>query len=171
MEAVAPRRQELAQALGELDAALDDTRAARVAAMAAEPIAPAPLVAVLGQAPADCAGRQAWCGLAYRVESYRDRHPEALGHEASGGIAAAIGPRPADRWHRAPEWDDLAGELAHGVALVATAGELAKPRKPVLESEASSWLELVNRAGQVLEAQTLNRERGISRDYGMELGL
>ncbi len=171
VEAVAPQRQELIQALAELDAALDDTRATRVAAMAAEPVAPPPWWRCRPGPGRPTPERQAWCGLAYRVESYRDRHPEALGHEASGGVAAAIGPRPADRWHRAPEWDHLAGELAHGVALVATAGELAKPREPVLESEASSWLELVNRAGQVLEAQTLASERGISRDHGMELGL
>ncbi len=93
-EAVAPERAELTRVLGELEVALDDTRAARVAAIAGEPIAPVHLVAVLGEAPAESAGRQAWCGLAYRVESYRDRHPEALGHEASGGVVAAIAGEP-----------------------------------------------------------------------------
>lgn len=169
MDAVAPERAELTQVLGEFDAALDDTRAARVAAMAAEPVAPAHLV-VLGEPPADSAGRQAWYGLAYRVESYRDRHPEALGHEASGGVAAAIGPRPGERWQRAPEWDDLAGQLGHGVALVAMAVEVARPGE-TMPNEPSSWQEFVDQAGRDLEARTPTLERGIRPDHGMELSL
>jgi conjugative relaxase-like TrwC/TraI family protein len=170
MDAVAPERAELTQVLGEFDAALDDTRAARVAAMAAEPVAPAHLVVVLGEPPADSAGRQAWYGLAYRVESYRDRHPEALGHEASGGVAAAIGPRPGERWQRAPEWDDLAGQLGHGVALVAMAVEVARPGE-TMPNEPSSWQEFVDQAGRDLEARTPTLERGIRPDHGMELSL
>ncbi|MDP9019536.1 MAG: relaxase domain-containing protein [Actinomycetota bacterium] len=169
-DAVAPHRMELTQVLAELDAALDDTRAARVAAMAGEPIAPIHLVAVLGEPPADSAGRQAWCGLAYQVESYRDRHPEALGHEAFGGVAAAIGPRSGERWQRAPEWDDLAGQLGRGVDLVAMAVEVARPGE-TMPDEPSSWLELVDQAGRDLTARTPTLERGIRPDHGMELGL
>ncbi|HEV2810918.1 MAG TPA: MobF family relaxase [Acidimicrobiales bacterium] len=169
-DAVAPQRAELTQVLAEIDAALDDSRAARVSAIAAEPVAPAHLVAVLGEPPANSAGGQAWCGLAYRVESYRDRHPEALGHEASAGVAAAIGPRPGERWQRAPDWDDLAGQLGHGVALVAMAVEVAGPGE-TMPDEPSSWLELVHQAGRDLEPRTPTLERGISRDHGMELSL
>ena len=124
MAAVAPERAELVQALAEIDAALDDTRAQRVATLAREPIAPAHLVLVLGDPPADSAGRQVWCGLAYGIEAYRDRHPEALGHEAHGGAMAAIGPRPGQRWDRAPEWDDVAGRIADAPALVGIATDI-----------------------------------------------
>ena len=169
MEAVAPDRAELSEALRELDAALDDTRAARVAAVAAEPLAPSHLASVLGEPPVDQAGRAAWCGLAYRVETYRDRHPEALEHAAHGGVMGAIGPRPGARWCGQPEWEDLADRLAHGADLVAMARELASPSAAL--DEASSWLEVVERAHRLLDAETVTLDRGISRDHGMELGL
>ena len=169
MEAVAPQRVELSEALGELDAALDNTRAARVEAMAAEPLAPTHLAGVLGEPPVDRAGRAAWCGLAYRVESYRDRHPEALEHPAHGGVMAAIGPRPGERWCPEPEWDDLADRLAHGADVVGMARGLASPSAAL--DETLSWLELADRAGRLLEAETVALNRGISRDHGMGLGL
>ena len=169
MEAVAPHRAELGEALGEIAAALDDTRAARVAAMAAEPLAPSHLVEVLGEPPADGARRAAWCGLAYRIETYRDRHPEALEHATEGGVMAAIGPRPGEHWCRQPEWDDLADRLVHGADVVALARGLASPGATL--DETSSWLELADRAGRLLETQTVTLDRGISRDHGMELGL
>ncbi len=83
---------------------------------------------------------------------------------------AAIGPRPGERWQRAPEWDDLAGQLGHGVALVAMAVEVARPGETMPDGP-QSWLELVDQAGRVLEARTPTLERGITRDHGMELGL
>ena len=169
VEAVAPRRAQLGEALGDLDAALDDTRAPRVAAMAAAPLAPTHLAGVLGEPPAGAAGRAAWCGLAYRVETYRDRHPEALPHVAEGGVMAAIGRRPGERWCRQPEWDDLADHLAHGAEVVATARRLTSPDARL--DGATSWLELADQAGQLLEAETVTLDRGISRDRGMELGL
>lgn len=169
MEAVAPQRAELIEALGELDAALDDTRAARVAAMATQPLAPTHLAGVLGEAPEDPAGRAAWCGLAYRVEAYRDRHPEALEHIAEGGVIAAIGPRPGEKWCRQPEWDDLAEHLGHGPETVTMAKRLRTGGEALDES--SSWLELLDQAGLLLEAETAVLDRGINRDHGMELGL
>ena len=90
LAATEPQRTELTEALAELDAALDDTRPERVAAISGEAIVPAHLVAVLGEPPSHTAARQAWCGLACRIESYRDRHPEALGHETAGGVMAAL---------------------------------------------------------------------------------
>ena len=169
MEAVGPERAELREALGELDAALDDTRAARVAAMAAEPLAPSHLIGVLGGPSAHGAGRAAWCGLAYRVETYRDRHPEALEHVAEGGVMAAIGRRPGEWSCRQPEWDDLADHLAHGANVVARARRFASPGARL--DEATSWLELADQAGRLLEAETVTLDRGISPDHGMELGL
>ncbi|HEX2701263.1 MAG TPA: hypothetical protein VHM89_13770, partial [Acidimicrobiales bacterium] len=169
VEAVAPQRGELCEALGELDAALDDTRAARVAAMATQPLAPTHLAGVLGEAPEDPAGRAAWCGLAYRVEAYRDRHSDVVEHAAHGRVPAAIGPRPGEQWCREPEWDDLAERLAHGVEVVATASALAPPIGTLDQS--SSWLELVDRAGRLLESEAVTLERGIRPDHGMGLGL
>lgn len=171
MAAHAPQRAELTQALAELDAALDETRAARVRAMAGEHLAHAHLVAVLGEPPADPAGQAVWRGLACRVESYRDRHPEALGHESDGGVMAAIGPRPVERWMTAPEWDALAGRLARGHALVAVAGEIASPGEDTLPSDPSSWIELMDQASLVLEASRQTVNRGLSRDHGLDLGL
>ena len=171
LAATEPQRAELTQSLRELEAALDDTRAARVAALAAGPNAPTHLAAALGEPPANSAGRQAWCGLAYRVESYRDRHPEALGHEAHGGVMAAIGPPPASSWYRAPEWDDLAGQLAHGAVLVAMAEEVSRPGEAMLQGEVSAWLQLVDHASRVLHARTPTPDREISPDHGIELGL
>lgn len=86
-------------------------------------------------------------------------------------MVAAIGPPSGERWQRAPEWDDLAGQLAHGVALMAVAAEISGPGKGGFENDVSAWLERIERAGHVLNAKTLTRERGISPDQGMELSL
>lgn len=133
-------------ALGELDAGLDDTRAARVIAMANEATAPTHLVAVLGAVPTSPAGRQVWCALAYRVESYRDRHPAALGHDLDGGLMAAIGPRPVERWQHDPEWAGLAGHLRRAPALVALATGLEVPGGEAGLGELSCWLERLERS-------------------------
>ncbi len=165
-----PRRVELTEALAELDAALDDTRPARVAALADEAIVPAHLVAALGEPPTDTAPRQAWSKLAGRIESYRDRHPEALGHEVAGGVTAAIGPRQAERWLPDPEWDDLAGQLRHGRALVAVAAEIeGRTSASPVGSEPLSWADILDQAGALLETQRRTAERGLDR--GMGLGL
>jgi conjugative relaxase-like TrwC/TraI family protein len=165
-----PRRVQLTEALAEIDAALDDTRAARVAALSDGPIFPAHLVAVLGEVPNNTAGRQAWRGLASRIESYRDRHPEALGHEGAGGVMAAIGPRQAERWLPDPEWDDLAGQLRHGPALVAVAAEIeGRTSVSPVGAEMLSWADILDQAGTLLEAQRRTAERGLDR--GMGLGL
>ena len=170
MAAVAPERAEVAQALAEIDAALDDTRAQRVAALAREPIAPAHLVSVLGDPPAHPAGRQVWCGLAYGIESYRDRHPEALGHEAHGGAMAAIGPRPGQRWDLAPEWDDMAERITDGPALVGIAADIGLRGDTVHQAEVSTWLSAVDAAGEALEAQGPRVEHGLTPDHGFSLG-
>lgn len=104
--------------MGEINAALDDTRAHRVTALSAELVVPAHLAAVVREVPSDAGARQAWCGLAYRIESYRDRHPEALGHEAHGGVVAAIGAPPGGAVDAGSRVDDLAGQLRHAAELV-----------------------------------------------------
>ena len=161
-------RTELTHVLDELDAALDDTRAQRVAALSAQAIVPAHLAAVLGKVPPDPGARQVWCGLAGRVESYRDRHPGALGHEAHGGVVAAIGPRPGERWMPDPEWDDLAGQLRHGTELVAAAAHVEATG--VSHADAGSWVEVLDRAGALLEAKGRTADHGLEQDHGLGLG-
>jgi hypothetical protein len=161
------RRTELTHALAEIDAALDETRAQRVADLSAEAIVPAHLAA-LGEVPTDPGARQVWCGLACRIESYRDRHPDALGHEAHGGVEAAIGPRPAERWMPDPEWDALAGHLRHGAGLVAVAAQLEATG--VSYADAHSWIEVLDHAGALLEAQGRTPDHGLDLDSGLGLG-
>lgn len=95
-----------------------------------------------------------------RVEAYRDRNPEVFEHGAQGGVMAAIGPRPGERWCRQPEWDDLADHLAQGADVLAMARGLASPGATL--DETSSWLELADRAGRLLGAETVTLDRGIS---------
>lgn len=166
----------MVDALAELDAALDHTRAARVRTLATEP--PRHLVDVLGPPPACGAGRAAWCGLALGVEAYRDRHPEALGSEDDGGVVGAIGPRPSPRWQPEPEWDGLARRLADGPAVVSVAAELGARREAQHDSPLS-WLAAADDARGALGAvrssprcpPDLLPERDLRADRGMSLGL
>ncbi|MGI8686071.1 MAG: MobF family relaxase [Acidimicrobiales bacterium] len=169
LAATEPRRVELTEAMAELDAALDDTRAARVTELSAQAIVPAHMVEVLGEPPADPGSRQAWWGLAYRIESYRDRHPEALGHETAAGVMAAIGPRTAERWVSDPEWDDLTDQLVHGRGLVRMAQEV-DGSEPTFAADAPSWDHVLDQAVDLLKAQDRAVERGLDHDHGMGLG-
>ena len=165
-------RIELTDALAELDAALDHTRAGRVAELADLDLTPTHLAGVLGQAPTDPRGRQAWCGLAERIESYRDRHPDALGHEEAGGVVGAVGPRPAKRWMPAPDWDDLAGRLRHGREVVAVAAQVAAlAPSSAAGPEEGSWAEVFDQAAVLLKARSRQADRGLYRDDGLGLGL
>lgn len=139
--------------------------------LATEPITPLHLVAAQGEQPTSLAGRQAWSGLAYRVESYRDRHPEALGHEAGGGVMAAIDPRPVGRWLPAREWEGLAGQLACATDLVSLAAEARAPGGTALLGDVSSWLERVDHAGAAVAARDAAAvDRGLSLNDGLGLG-
>ncbi len=170
LAATEERRVELTGALAELDAALDDTRAKRVEALAAEPIVPPHLVDVVGEAPSDPHARQAWWGLAWRIEAYRDRHPDALGHEADGGVIAAIGPSPAARWMPDAEWDDLAGQVRHGRSLVALAAEASNADVDGAWGDATAWAEVVEEAGALLNSQRATVDRGVGRETGRSIG-
>ena len=167
--AIEPRRAELSRKLCELDAALDDTLAGRVAALADQALVPTHLIEVIGEPPIDPSGRKTWCGLAYAVESYRDRHPEALGHETQSGIMAAIGPRPGQRWHSEQEWDALAWRVGKGKDLVRTGAEFGHRQSPQLGAE-SSWLELLDQASAAMETNRVTAERELGRDHGVGLG-
>ena len=68
----APRRNELASTLVQLDGALDHTRAERVRALADEP--PTYQVERLGDPPRSTAGRAVWCHHALPIEAALDRN-------------------------------------------------------------------------------------------------
>ncbi len=172
------QRRVAADAVAELDAALDHTRAARVRALASAGDAPCHLVAVLGEAPAGGSGRAAWCGLALQVEAYRDRHPDSFSLDDYSDVVTAIGPRPTPRWRPDAEWDGLARRLADAPAVVAVAAELGD--QPGVEPDSPlAWLALVDDARGALDAvrssplcpPALQPERDLRADRGMSLGL
>ena len=71
----APRGQEFAATLAQLDAALDHTRPQRVRALADQP--PAHQVQRLGEPPRSAAGRAVWCHHALPIEAALDRNDGA----------------------------------------------------------------------------------------------
>ncbi|MDP9386525.1 MAG: hypothetical protein M3Q48_01000, partial [Actinomycetota bacterium] len=158
LAATGAQRAELTEVLAELAAALDDTQAERVEALAAEPIIPPHLV----EAPSDPHARQAWCGLAWRVEAYRDR-PDALHDEADAGVMAAIGPRPGARWMPDAEWDDLAGQLRHRRSLVALSAGANNADFDGAWGDATAWAEILEQAEALLDAQRTAVDRRFAR--------
>jgi hypothetical protein len=70
------QRQELGTTLAQVDAALDRTRPARVAALAEDP--PGHLVQRIGPAPGTPAGRAVWCHHAHDIEADLDRNDGAI---------------------------------------------------------------------------------------------
>ncbi|HET7489359.1 MAG TPA: MobF family relaxase [Acidimicrobiales bacterium] len=169
-----PRRRD-ADALAELDGALVDSLAARVRALAGDP--PAHLVEVLGRPPAPGAGRSAWCGLALRVEHYRDGHPEALGHDDDDGVNAAIGPRPSSRTQRPSAWDRVAGALRNAEAVVSVSAGLGDDAHRGGDGPAG-WMATADRAAELIDAveaaplpqRQIYPERDLGADHGMSIG-
>lgn len=114
VEAIAPRRHELTQALLEIDAALDATRAERIMAMTREP--PTHLVAALGAVPEDLAARHRRCQHRHRdrLRTGRDHHRRigarrGLGPPTRGGTGGDRGlsqPRPWKRPGRVRNWTE-----------------------------------------------------------------
>ena len=86
---------DLEQSVGDVDRALERVRAERVIAMEGGDEPRSHVVGMLGEPPSSVAGRQAWCALAYEIETYRDHHPNAIGHEHAEGVHGAIGPSPS----------------------------------------------------------------------------
>jgi hypothetical protein len=68
----APRRQELASSLAQLDAALDHARPQRLLALVSDPSPD--LVKRLGEPPESAAGRAVWCHHALPIEAALDRN-------------------------------------------------------------------------------------------------
>jgi hypothetical protein len=136
---------ELEQAFTDVDGVLDRLRADRVIEMASGHEPRTHVKAILGEPPASLAGRQAWCALAYEIETYRDHHPDAVGHEYEDGVHAAIGPSPSSLSDRTP-WDHLARRIADGAEIIVVAGALPFENQPDRLGGPEQWSERVNRA-------------------------
>ena len=142
---------ELEQAFADVDGALDRLRADRVIAMASGHEPRTHVVAIVGEPPASLAGRQAWCALAYEIETYRDHHPEAPGREHENGVQAATGPSPSSLSDRTT-WDHLARRIADGAEIIAVAGALLVEEQPDRLGGPERWSERLNIAFEAREA-------------------
>jgi hypothetical protein len=138
---------DLEQSVADVDRALERVRTDRVIAMERGDAPRSHVVAMLGEPPPSIAGRQAWCALAYEIETYRDHHPNAVGYEHEEGVYAAIGPSPSSLSYRAT-WDHLIRRIADGVEIVAAADALPVEEQPGLGGP-DRWSE---RLGDAFEA-------------------
>ena len=87
LEETEAARAELAATRRDLSRALDETRSGRVLIAADRPeVAPA-LIATIGVAPRDAAGRAVWCGIAEQVERECDRTAAGVALGAGGSRA------------------------------------------------------------------------------------
>jgi conjugative relaxase-like TrwC/TraI family protein len=114
---------DLEQSVADVERALERVRTDRVIAMERGDAPRSHVVGMLGEPPSSFTGRQAWCALAYEIETYRDHHPNAVGHEHEHGAQAAIGPAPSSLSDRI-SWDHLTRRIADGAAIVAVADAL-----------------------------------------------
>lgn len=149
VEAMAKDRAVLYYTITELDSALQATKAERVVALAAEPLAPTHLAVVIGDPPPDPTARAVWCALAAEVESYRDTHPQAMSRDRSTGVEVAIGRKPKS-WADSQAWEGLAKRLAAGRDLIGIAGELSLDAEPTAaELDPATWARSLTQAEQL----------------------
>jgi hypothetical protein len=142
---------DLEQAFADVDMALDHLRADRVVEMASGHEPRTHVVAIVGEPPSSVAGRQAWCALAYEIETYRDHHPDAVGHEHEQGVHAAIGPTFSSLGDRAT-WDHLARRIADGAGIIAVADGLPYGDQPDRLGGPERWNERLNHAFEARDA-------------------
>ncbi len=157
---------DLEQSFADVDGVLDRLRTDRVIDMASGHAPRMHVVAMLGEPPPSIAGRQAWCALAYEIETYRDHHPDAGGHEHEDGVRAAIGPSPSSLSDRTA-WDHLVRRIAHGAEIIAVADGLPLDDEPDRLGGPERWSERLNRAFEARDAVVaLEREApGLGIDF------
>ena len=143
---------ELEGAVADIDGALDHTRPDRVLAMLRAEESPKYLTDVLGAVPETVAGQQAWCGLAWEIESYRDAHPTASHEESDRGVQAALGRCP-DWYADSLAWIYLAGRVADGPDIVATAERTPADDQAIDLGDHGCWAARLDRAENLLEAE------------------
>ena len=138
---------DLEQSVADVDRALERVRAERVIAMERGDVPRSHVVGLLGEPPSSVPGRQAWCALAYEIETYRDHHPIAIGHEHEEGVHAAIGPCPSWLSDRM-SWDHLTRRIGDGAGVVVLADSLSVQEQPGLGGPAR-WSERLDHAFEV----------------------
>lgn len=120
MEETAWEQMRLHTAVADLDDALGATRAGRVAAAACDPTSDLQLS--LGRPPHTGGGLAAWCGIAERVEAWRDHTATPTGRAEpcfGGDHHPVLGPRPPRG--AGQSWDRLVALVDHAEELVAAA--------------------------------------------------
>jgi hypothetical protein len=142
---------DLEQAIADVHGALERLRAGRVIDMASGHEPRVHVVAVLGDPPPSVAGRQAWCALGFEIETYRDHHPDAVGHEHQEGVQAAIGPWPSSLSDGAT-WDHLARRVADGAEIIAIADAIPLEDEPDRLGGPERWSERLNHAFEARDA-------------------
>jgi hypothetical protein len=158
LAATASQRQELSQAVGDLDDALASTRPERALALARQEVTPAHLVQALGPLPEEPGPRAVWCALAEEVEAFRDRHP---GRDLDDEV---------DRWHDPSlhaDQERLQELLARAPELVVAGDQLIVDIDPLRELSTRGW------AVQLEQAQELAPRLpgpALDQSLGMDLG-
>jgi hypothetical protein len=120
LSATANARAALRNDTRDLIDALDTTRPQRVRAAARGDIAYQDLRDALGPPPSTDAGLAAWCGIAYRVETYRDRHGVDRATRADDAATRLLGAKPPTGGGRI-EWDRVASLVGAASSILADA--------------------------------------------------
>ena len=151
LAATVDRRQELNQAVADLEDALERSRPERVLALAGRDIPPAHL-------PEGPGRRAVWCALTEEVEQFRDHHPgRALDEEV-------------DRWHHPGLHADqtrLHDLFARAPELVAAGDQLSVDIDPLQELTPGDW---AVHLGQAEELAPRVPEPALEQGLGMDLG-
>ena len=143
---------ELEGAVVDIEGAIEHTRPDRVLAMLRAEEPPKYLTDVLGAVPETVAGQQAWCGLAWEIEYYRDAHPTAPRDESDRGVQAALGRCP-DWYADSLAWTYHAGRVAGGPDITATAERMTADDQPTDLGDHSCWAARLDNAENLLEAE------------------
>jgi conjugative relaxase-like TrwC/TraI family protein len=166
MRATAHPRAHLTSAVADIGDALDITRAERVAAATRDPSNE--LWQTLGPPPVTRGGLAAWCGIAERIDAWRDQHPDTPlpDHHAPGAddcaeVRLRLHLHRADRRHemaalarRAPAIIDHASQFDHG-----------PPTRPL--EDRTAWQPTVDAADRALTVE--QTARSMDRGLGIEL--
>jgi conjugative relaxase-like TrwC/TraI family protein len=146
--------------------ALDTTRPQRIRDAARGDTGYRDLREALGPPPASLTGMAAWCGIAYRIETYRDHHGNDRASAVDDAVTGILGSRP-DTPRGRDQWDQLASLIraASNIIKHAQASELDidEPRRL---DDPRSWKHALERS---IEASGAVRERSHRADAGLEL--
>ncbi|HVE45457.1 MAG TPA: hypothetical protein VNA57_01745 [Acidimicrobiales bacterium] len=164
-------RDRLTSAVGDLDGALNATRAQRIASAALDPRSE--LWRMLGPPPGTRGGVAAWCGIAERVDAWTDGKPTTKSNPLDcivGHSHPILGSRRTSASGAAETWDRLVALLNHADDVVRTASgldPLARSADPLEDRE--RWQLAVKAADQALAAE--RPVPAVDRSCGRSLGM